>query len=108
MGNAALRSLAALQSAKPEDFMGRTVAIDAHNWLYKYLTTTVRFTEKAAYTTDDGIEVANLIGVVRGISKLLQSKVQPVMVFDGIPRFLMSFSGISAFFRDFRVLEAIL
>ncbi len=85
MGNAALRSLAALQSAKPEDFMGRTVAIDAHNWLYKYLTTTVRFTEKAAYTTDEGVEVANLIGIIRGISKLLQSKVQPVMVFDGIP-----------------------
>ena len=85
MGNAALRSLAALQSAKPEDFMGRTVAIDAHNWLYKYLTTTVRFTEKGAYTTEDGVEVANLIGIVRGISKLLQSKVQPVMVFDGIP-----------------------
>ena len=28
------------------------------------------------------------------------------MVFDGIPRFLMSFRGISAFFGDFRVLEA--
>tara|TARA_A100001037_G_scaffold299113_1_gene324073 strand:+ start:15075 stop:16058 length:984 start_codon:yes stop_codon:yes gene_type:complete len=85
MGNAALRSLAALKPARDEDFMGRVVAIDAHNWLYKYLTTTVRFTEKGAYTTEEGVEVANLIGVVRGVSKLLQLKIQPVMVFDGIP-----------------------
>ena len=80
MGNAALRSLAALKPARDEDFMGRVVAIDAHNWLYKYLTTTVRFTEKGAYTTEEGVEVANLIGVVRGVSKLLQLKIQPVMV----------------------------
>lgn len=85
MGNAALRGLADLQMVKSEDIMGLTVAIDAHNWLYKYLTTSVRFTERDAYTTEEGKEVANLIGIVKGISKLLKMNIHPIMVFDGVP-----------------------
>jgi flap endonuclease-1 len=85
MGNADLRDLAALEDVSFESLDGAVVAIDAHNWLYRYLTTTVRFTDADAYTTDDGEEVANLIGVVQGLPKLLEAGITPVFVFDGGP-----------------------
>jgi flap endonuclease-1 len=85
MGNASLRDIASILSIPFDDLEGSVVAIDAHNWLYKYLTTTVKFTDAATYTTDDGEEVANLIGVVQGLPKLLEAGITPVFVFDGSP-----------------------
>ncbi len=82
MGNADLRDLAAIEDVPFDDLSG-TVAIDAHNWLYRYLTTTVKFTDSATYTTSDGAEVANLIGIVQGLPKLLEHDLTPVFVFDG-------------------------
>ena len=83
MGNADLRSLAAIEDISFEDVSGSVVAVDAHNWLYRYLTTTVRFTSDAKYTTADGEEVANLIGVVQGLPKFFEHDLTPVFVFDG-------------------------
>jgi flap endonuclease-1 len=83
MGNADLRELAVIEPTTFADLGGSVVAIDAHNWLYRYLTTTVRFTSSSAYTTDDGEEVANLVGVVQGLPKLLEANITPVFVFDG-------------------------
>jgi len=83
MGNADLRQLAHIEDVAFGDLAGSVVAIDAHNWLYRYLTTTVRFTRGGAYTTDEGEEVANLIGIVQGLPKLLEGDVTPVFVFDG-------------------------
>jgi flap endonuclease-1 len=83
MGNAAFRELASIETVPFEEIRGSTVAIDAHNWLYRYLTTTVKWTSSEAYTTDDGEEVANLIGVVKGLPKLFENDLSPVMVFDG-------------------------
>jgi len=83
MGNADLRDLAAIEEIAYDELAGATVAIDAHNWLYRYLTTTVKFTRTDAYTTADGTEVANLIGVVQGLPKLLEHDVTPAFVFDG-------------------------
>jgi flap endonuclease-1 len=85
MGNASLRDIAAISPVSVDELDGSVVAIDAHNWLYKYLTTTVKFTDAAAYTTDDGDEVANLIGVVQGLPKLLEAGITPAFVFDGAP-----------------------
>jgi flap endonuclease-1 len=82
MGNADLRDLAAIEDVSFEDLSG-VVAVDAHNWLYRYLTTTVKFTRDAAYTTADGEEVANLIGVVQGLPKFFEHDLTPVFVFDG-------------------------
>ncbi|MFB6297782.1 MAG: flap endonuclease-1 [Salinirussus sp.] len=82
MGNADLRDLAAIEEVAFDSLSG-VVAVDAHNWLYRYLTTTVKFTSEAAYTTDDGEEVANLIGVVRGLPKFFENDLTPVFVFDG-------------------------
>jgi flap endonuclease-1 len=81
MGNADLRQLAAVREVSFDDVSG-VVAVDAHNWLYRYLTTTVRFTNSAAYT-HDGEEVANLIGVAQGLPKFVEHDLTPVFVFDG-------------------------
>ena len=83
MGNSALRDLAVIEDVSFEDVSGSVVAVDAHNWLYRYLTTTVRFTNDAKYTTADGEEVANLIGVVQGLPKFFEHDLTPVFVFDG-------------------------
>jgi flap endonuclease-1 len=83
MGNADLRQLAAIEPIEFSALAGATVAIDAHNWLYRYLTTTVKWTSDTVYTTAAGEEVANLIGVVQGLPKFFEHDITPVMVFDG-------------------------
>ncbi|WP_435076510.1 flap endonuclease-1 [Halococcus sp. AFM35] len=83
MGNADLRQLAAIEPIAFSELTGATVAIDAHNWLYRYLTTTVKWTSGAVYTTTAGEEVANLVGVVQGLPKFFEHDITPVMVFDG-------------------------
>ncbi|WP_058366993.1 flap endonuclease-1 [Haloparvum sedimenti] len=83
MGNADLRSLASLREVEFAEIEGSVVAVDAHNWLYRYLTTTVKWTSDEVYTTADGTEVANLVGVVQGLPKFFEHDLTPVFVFDG-------------------------
>ena len=83
MGLADLRQLAVLSEVAYEDLDGDVVAVDAHNWLYRYLTTTVKFTREEVYTTDAGEEVANLVGVVQGLPKFFEHDLTPIFVFDG-------------------------
>ncbi|WP_101297926.1 flap endonuclease-1 [Halegenticoccus soli] len=83
MGNADLRELAALSTVSLDDVRGSVVAVDAHNWLYRYLTTTVRWTRDEVYTTADGEEVANLVGLVQGLPRFFEHDITPVFVFDG-------------------------
>ncbi|MEY7847605.1 flap endonuclease-1 [Natrarchaeobius sp. A-rgal3] len=84
MGNAALRDIAVIEEIPFDDVEG-VVAVDAHNWLYRYLTTTVKWTSSEKYTTADDTEVANLIGIVQGLPKFFENDIVPVMVFDGGP-----------------------
>jgi flap endonuclease-1 len=83
MGNADLRDVAAIEPISYDDIAGATVAVDAHNWLYRYLTTTVRFTSADVYTTADGTDVATLLGAVKGLPKFFEHDLTPVFVFDG-------------------------
>jgi len=83
MGNADLRQLAVIEETPFADLQGSVVAVDAHNWLYKYLTTTVQWTSEDIYTTSDGTEVANLVGVVQGLPKFFEHDLTPVFVWDG-------------------------
>jgi flap endonuclease-1 len=83
MGNADIRALAVIEDKPFDELGGSLVAVDAHNWLYRYLTTTVRFTASSVYTTEDGEEVANLVGVVQGLPKFFEHDITPVFVFDG-------------------------
>ena len=83
MGNADLRDLAALSDVPFVELGESVVAVDAHNWLYRYLTTTVKWTSDDVYTAGDGTEVANLVGVVKGLPKFFEHEITPVFVFDG-------------------------
>ncbi|MFB6133452.1 MAG: flap endonuclease-1 [Halanaeroarchaeum sp.] len=83
MGNADLRQLAVVEEVDFDALDGTVVAVDAHNWLYRYLTITVKFTNESVYTTEAGEEVANLIGVVQGLPKFFEHDLTPVFVFDG-------------------------
>ncbi|MFW5949314.1 MAG: flap endonuclease-1 [Halolamina sp.] len=83
MGNADLRDVAVIEDVPFDSLSGSVVAVDAHNWLYRYLTTTVKFTADSVYTTRSGEEVANLVGVVQGLPKFFDHDVTPVLVFDG-------------------------
>lgn len=83
MGNAALRQLAVIEEVPFDDLEGDVVAVDAHNWLYKYLTTTVQWTRDNIYTTSKGTEVANLVGVVQGLPKFFENDLTPIFVWDG-------------------------
>ncbi|ELZ78685.1 flap endonuclease-1 [Haloferax larsenii] len=83
MGNADLRTLAALSEVPFDEVAGSVVAVDAHNWLYRYLTTTVKWTNSEKYTTSEGEEVANLVGIVQGLPKFFEHDLTPVFVFDG-------------------------
>ncbi|ELZ81635.1 flap endonuclease-1 [Haloferax gibbonsii ATCC 33959] len=83
MGNADLRTLAALSEVSFDEVTGSVVAVDAHNWLYRYLTTTVKWTSSEKYTTSEGKEVANLVGIVQGLPKFFEHDLTPVFVFDG-------------------------
>ena len=85
MGNADLRDLATIEEVPWDELDPGVVAVDAHNWLYRYLTTTVRFTNESVYTTASGDEVANLIGIVQGLPKFFEHDLTPVFVFDGGP-----------------------
>jgi len=83
MGNADLRQLAVIEEVAFDDLEGDVVAVDAHNWLYRYLTIVVKFTNSAVYTTTAGEEVANLLGIVKGLPKFYENDLTPVFVFDG-------------------------
>jgi len=88
MGVTALRDLSVINETELTDFTGRTVAIDAHHWLFRYMTVQVRYMDEQHYTTSDGIEVPNLVGMLRGLPTLLNAGVKPVFVFDGVPESL--------------------
>lgn len=83
MGLADLRDLAVIETAPLERFRDSIVAVDAYNWLYRYLTTIVRYRDEALYTTADGQEVPNLVGIMQGLPTLLENGLFPVFVFDG-------------------------
>jgi flap endonuclease-1 len=85
MGNSALRTLATLEETPLSEYAGATVAIDAHHWIYRYLTGLTRYMDDDIYTTDDGTELPNIAGVFRGLPPILREDITPVFVFDGKP-----------------------
>lgn len=88
MGNSDIRSMAHIEEVDKREIQGLNLAVDASNWLYKYMTTTARFTRTEAYTNDNGAELSNLIGVPRGIRKFFRNNINPIFVFDGKPHTL--------------------
>ncbi len=88
MGNSDIRQIGSIEKTPQEEISGQFVAVDASNWLYKYMTTVTRFTDTNSYTNKDRHELPNLIGVPQGIKKFVKYNVNPVFVFDGKPNLL--------------------
>lgn len=84
MGNSALRDLSTIDNITLNNLSGKVLAIDAHNWLYKYLTTTVRYTNTKDYTTEEGEEMPVVVGAMKGIPRFYKQNIVPVFVFDGV------------------------
>lgn len=85
MGIADLNELAVTSRIESDELAGSTGAVDAFNWLYRYMTITVRYTDPKEYTTREGTDVPNLIGIIRGLPKFFEHRFFPVFVFDGAP-----------------------
>lgn len=85
MGNADIRDIAVIDEVEIDTLSGSTVAVDAPNWLYKYMTTTTQFRRRETFTASDGTELPNLIGVPQGVKKFVENDIIPVFVFDGAP-----------------------
>lgn len=83
MGNADIRDLAVIDSSDLESLAGKTVAVDGYGWLYKYLKITKRYTDSNVYTTDDGKDLAVVIGCIRGLQRFFEHNITPVFVLDG-------------------------
>lgn len=83
MGNTDLRTLAHLEEVPVDELAGSAVAVDFHNWIYRYLTILVKFTDQSVYTTSNGQEVANLLGIIKGLPRFYENDLTPVFVFDG-------------------------
>ena len=82
MGITDLRELAVIEPIDYDELEGATAAVDAFNWLHRYLSIVVQYTDRDIYTRD-GTEVPNLIGLVRGLPKFFEHGLFPVFVFEG-------------------------
>ncbi|MFB6137118.1 MAG: flap structure-specific endonuclease [Halobacteriaceae archaeon] len=83
MGITDLRAVAAIETVERMDLDAGVAAVDAANWLYRYLNPVVQYTDESVYTTADGREVPNLVGLVQGLPKFLEADLVPAFVFDG-------------------------
>lgn len=83
MGISDLRQLAVIEERSFDEIEKGVVAVDFNNWIYRYLTVLVRYTDEDVYTTADGIDVLNLLAIIKGVPKFFENGLFPVFVYDG-------------------------
>ncbi len=66
------------------DFSGRTVAVDAHNTIYQFLSS-IRQRNGTPLKDRRGRVTSHLSGLLYRTTSLLEAGIQPVFVFDGEP-----------------------
>ncbi len=64
------------------DLRGKTLAVDAFNMLYQFLTT-IRGPDGNPLTDNKGRETGHLVGLFSRVTKLMQEELKLVFVFDG-------------------------
>jgi flap endonuclease-1 len=79
-----LTDLMPRQEVKPESLACKSIAIDASNHLYQFLTT-IRSPDGTLFTDKQGNVTSHLIGLFSRTAYLMQLKITPVYVFDGKP-----------------------
>ncbi len=79
-----LRDLVVQKDTKLDDLTNRTVAIDAYNALYQFLTS-IRLSDGQMLQDWNGRPVSHLSGLLARTSRLAAHGIKPVYVFDGKP-----------------------
>ncbi|MCL4391099.1 flap endonuclease-1 [Candidatus Parvarchaeota archaeon] len=75
------------RSIKMQELAGRTLAIDAFNWIFQFLTT-IRLADGSYLTDGKGRVTTHLNGLFYRSISLLEAGIKPVFVFDGkAPKF---------------------
>ncbi|MEA3199963.1 MAG: flap endonuclease [Thermoplasmata archaeon] len=69
---------------KLEDFQGKTIAIDAHNAIYQFLSS-IRQPDGTPLKDKQGRITSHLSGLLYRTANLAESGIRPVYVFDGKP-----------------------
>jgi flap endonuclease-1 len=69
---------------KLEDFQGKTIAIDAHNAIYQFLSS-IRQPDGTPLKDKRGNVTSHLSGLLYRTANLAESGIRPVFVFDGKP-----------------------
>lgn len=67
-----------------KDLTNKTLAIDASNYLYQFLTT-IRNRDGTPFTDSHGQVTSHLIGLFNRTTKLMESNLKLIFVFDGPP-----------------------
>ena len=67
---------------KLEDFQGKTIAIDAHNAIYQFLSS-IRQPDGTPLKDKQGRITSHLSGLLYRTANLAESGIRPVYVFDG-------------------------
>ncbi len=82
--------LKAIMSGKDislSDLAGKTIAVDAFNWIFQFLTT-IRLADGSYLTDKQGRVTTHLNGLFYRSMNLLYNRIKPVFVFDGeAPKF---------------------
>ena len=82
-----LKDIMSGREIKPSELSGKTIAIDAFNWIFQFLTT-IRMADGSYLTDKEGRVTTHLNGLFYRSINLLSNKINPVFVFDGpAPKF---------------------
>ncbi len=78
----AIRPILKIETIKLSDLKGRTIAVDAFNWLYQFLAS-VRQYDGTPLMDSKGRITSHLSGLFNRSLFLIRNKIQPIFVFDG-------------------------
>jgi len=79
-----LRNIIVRKEIELEALGGKTLAVDAYNMLYQFLTT-IRAPDGNYFTNNNGEVTSHIIGLFSRVTNLLQKGIRLVFVFDGTP-----------------------
>lgn len=80
----ALTEILVSKEIKIEDLAGKTLAVDAFNTLYMFLTT-IRGADGSPLTDSNGRITSHLVGLTSRFSNLIEKGIKFIFVFDGEP-----------------------
>jgi len=84
MGTKDLSTISMVTETSISRFSGRIVAVDAWNWIIEF-TEGVRWgTNNSRLKNPTGENIDHLIGILRGIRRLLRLDFDPIFAFDGV------------------------